>query len=93
MDSSISQVQQLLHLEHLKWGASPDEEEEVEERKGEENSDRAEMIGKIPAINMEFDSWVLAEGWPSWSFILESLGGTNVSICCSKLSLRERERK
>lgn len=90
MDAPHSQLHQLLRLEHLKWSATS-EEEEVDEIIREEISDRVEMIGEIPVVKMDFDSWVLAEGWPSWSFILESLGGNNISTCCSKLSLRERE--
>ena len=50
-----------------------------------------ELVGEIPSLDMNFDSWVMSEGWPSWSFILESLGGSNISTCCTKLSLIERE--
>ena len=38
-----------------------------------------ELVGEIPSLDMNFDSWVMSEGWPSWSFILESLGGSNIS--------------
>ena len=95
---TLTQLQKLLNLEHLKWQTKTEEKEEEEVEEVEEDEDtvggsteRVELIGEIPSLNMNFDSWVMSEGWPSWSFILESLGGTNISTCCSNLSLKERE--
>ena len=33
-----------------------------------------EENGVIPRVECHFESWVMTEGWPSWSYVLKYLG-------------------
>ena len=49
----------------------------------------SEENGLIPKVDCRFESWVLAEGWPSWSYVLKSLGCKDVHTVVKGLSLGE----
>lgn len=40
-------------------------------------------------MDVGFQSWVVAEGWPSWAFSLQSLGCGDMKVASKGLSLRE----
>ena len=43
--------------------------------------------GLVPKLDCRFESWVLAEGWPSWSYVLKSLGCKDLHTVVKGLSL------
>ena len=49
----------------------------------------SEENGLIPKVECGFESWVLAEGWPSWSYVLKSLGCKDVRTVVKGLALSE----
>ena len=49
----------------------------------------SEENGLVPKLDCRFESWVLAEGWPSWSFVLKSLGCRDVHTVMKGLTLGE----
>ena len=71
------------------------EEEEEEEERGNSDLDLprerllTEECGTIPQLQCNFESWVLSEGWPSWSFVLKSLGSDDLHTAVQGLSLTE----
>ena len=48
---------------------------------------QSEENGLIPQVDCRFESWVLAEGWPSWSYVLKSLGCKDLHTVVKGLSL------
>ncbi len=48
-----------------------------------------EECGTVPKLEVGFDSWIVAEGWPSWAFSLQSLGCKHMKVSSKGLSLRE----
>ena len=48
---------------------------------------QSEENGLIPRVDCSFESWVLAEGWPSWSYVLKSLGCKDLHTVVKGLSL------
>ena len=57
----------------------------------EEDSDVdfQEENGLVPRLECNFESWVLAEGWPSWSFVLRALGCKDLFTIVKGLKLEE----
>ena len=49
----------------------------------------SEENGVIPQVECRAESWVVAEGWPSWSFVLRSLGCKDVHTVVKGLALAE----
>ena len=48
---------------------------------------QSEENGLIPQVDCRFESWVLAEGWPSWSYVLNLLGCKDLHTVVKGLSL------
>ena len=48
-----------------------------------------EENGVIPRVECHFESWVMAEGWPSWSYVLKSLGCRSLHTVVKGLTLEE----
>ncbi len=49
----------------------------------------AEENGVIPQVVCQAEYWVMAEGWPSWSYVLKSLGCKDIFTIVKGLSLGE----
>jgi len=49
----------------------------------------SEENGSVPRLDCRFESWVLAEGWPSWSYVLKSLGCQDLYTVVKGLSIVE----
>ncbi len=49
----------------------------------------AEDNGVVPHVVCQAECWVVAEGWPSWSYVLRSLGCKDIYTVVKGLSLGE----
>ena len=49
----------------------------------------AEDNGVVPQVECKAECWVVAEGWPSWSFVLRALGCEEIYTVVKGLSLSE----
>ena len=55
----------------------------------EDKAQMSEENGLVPRLECRFESWVLSEGWPSWSYVLKSLGCKDLHTVVKGLSLGE----
>ena len=58
---------------------------------GSSDGNLQEEGGIVPQLDGDFVSLVLAEGFPSWSFVLKSLGCTEIHTVTKGLTLEERD--
>ena len=49
----------------------------------------AEDNGVVLQVVCQAECWVVAEGWPSWSYVLRSLGCKDIYMVVKGLSLGE----
>ena len=64
-------------------------EGEEEDRNKGRRLELVEENGVVPRLDCQFESWVVAEGWPSWSFVLKALGCKELHTVVKGLKLEE----
>ena len=68
---------------------SLEEEEETNEEEGTRRVKLTEENGVVPQLDCNLESWIVAEGWPSWSFVLKALGCKDLHTVVKGLTLEE----
>ena len=67
-----------------------EEEGEITEEEATMDGEIQEECGVVPQLDGDFVSLVLSEGFPSWSFVLQSLGCNKIHTVTDGLTLEEK---
>ena len=67
-----------------------EEEGEITEEEATMDGEIQEECGVVPQLDGDFVSLVLSEGFPSWSFVLQSLGCKKIHTVTDGLTLEEK---